>query len=46
MITFFRKALSSWVVLALLGLVLVAFIVTGIGDPFGGSGAPAPCSLV
>lgn len=45
MITFFRKALSSWVVLALLGLVLVAFIVTGIGDPFGGTG-PAQGSLV
>jgi len=45
MITFFRKALSSWIVLALLGLVLVAFIVTGVGDPFGGSG-PAPGSLV
>ena len=45
MISFFRKALSSWIVLALLGLVLVAFIVTGIGDPFGGAG-PAPGSLV
>jgi len=44
MITFFRKALSSWIVLALLGLVLVAFIVTGVGDPFGGGG-PAPGSL-
>lgn len=39
MISFFRKALSSWIVLALLGLVLVAFIVTGIGDPFGGGPA-------
>lgn len=36
MITFLRKALSSWIVLALLGLVLVAFIVTGVQDPFGG----------
>ena len=39
MLTFFRKALSSWVVLAILGLVLVAFVITGIGDPFGGAGA-------
>jgi peptidyl-prolyl cis-trans isomerase D len=45
MITSFRKALSSWIVLALLGLVLVAFVVTGVGDPFGGAG-PAPGSLV
>lgn len=45
MLTFFRKALSSWVVLALLGLLLVAFVITGIGDPFGGSGAPAAGSL-
>ncbi len=34
MITFFRNALSSWVVLAILGLVIVAFIITGVGDPF------------
>jgi parvulin-like peptidyl-prolyl isomerase len=40
MISFFRRLLSSWIVLALLGLVIVAFIVTGIGDPFGG-GPPA-----
>ncbi|MDO9490412.1 MAG: SurA N-terminal domain-containing protein, partial [Sphingomonadaceae bacterium] len=45
MITFFRKALSSWVVLALLGLVLVAFVITGIGDPFGSAGAPPAGSL-
>lgn len=45
MLQFFRKALSSWVVLALLGLLLVAFVVTGVGDPFGGGG-PAPGSLV
>lgn len=36
MLAFFRKVLSSWLALALLGLVLVAFIVTGVGDPFGG----------
>lgn len=44
MLQFFRKALSSWVVLALLGLLLVAFVITGVGDPFGGAG-PAPGSL-
>ncbi len=36
MIGFFRRIMSSWVVLGLLGLVLIAFIVTGVGDPFGG----------
>lgn len=38
MISFFRRVMSSWVVLGLLGLVLIAFIVTGVGDPFGGMG--------
>ncbi len=40
MITFIRRWLTSWPVLALLALVVVAFAVTGIGDPFGGSSAP------
>lgn len=35
MIAFFRRALSSWVVLALLGLILLAFVVTGVGTPMG-----------
>ncbi len=35
MISFFRRALSSWIVLALLGLILVAVAVTGIGTPAG-----------
>lgn len=35
MISFFRRALSSWIVLGLLGLIMVAFIVTGIGTPGG-----------
>lgn len=39
MISFIRKMATSWIVLALLGLVIVAFIVTGIGDPFGGGPA-------
>jgi peptidyl-prolyl cis-trans isomerase D len=33
MLTFFRRALRSWAVLGLLGLVMVAFIVTGVGTP-------------
>jgi peptidyl-prolyl cis-trans isomerase D len=36
MFTTIRKWLGSWVVLAILGLVIVAFIITGIQDPFGG----------
>lgn len=44
MISFFRRALSSWLVLGLLGLIMVAFIVTGVGTPgglgnLGGGGA-------
>lgn len=40
MITFIRKWLTSWPVLIMLGLLLVAFAITGIGnDPLGG-GAP------
>jgi peptidyl-prolyl cis-trans isomerase D len=38
MITFIRRWLTSWPVLVLLGLVLVAFAITGVGDPFGGGG--------
>src|SRR3546814_10818762 len=33
-----RRAMSSWVVLGLRGLVRIAFIVTGVGDPFGSMG--------
>jgi len=39
MIAFIRKWLTSLPVLALLGLVLIAFVVTGVGDPFGGGGS-------
>ncbi len=35
MISFFRRALSSWLVLGLLALVLVAFIITGVSGPPG-----------
>src|SRR3546814_12464585 len=38
MIGLIRRAMSSWLVLGLLGLVLIAFIVTGVGDPFGSMG--------
>jgi peptidyl-prolyl cis-trans isomerase D len=41
MLLFFRKWLTSWPVLALLGAVLLAFVITGVRDPFGG-GASAP----
>lgn len=46
MLAFIRKALSSWVVLVLLGLLLVAFIITGIGDPFGGGIRPGTVAEV
>lgn len=35
MISFFRRVMSSWIVLALLGLILAAVAVTGIGTPAG-----------
>ncbi|WP_106639488.1 peptidylprolyl isomerase [Allosphingosinicella vermicomposti] len=35
MISFFRRGLSSWVVIAFLGLIALAFIVTGVGTPSG-----------
>ena len=41
MITFFRKALSSWLVLGLLGLVMIAFIITGVAGPSGTGGVPS-----
>ncbi len=42
MISILRKGLGSWLVLGILGLVVAAFVITGIGDPFGkasGTGA-------
>jgi peptidyl-prolyl cis-trans isomerase D len=35
MISFFRRILSSWAILGLLGLIMIAFIVTGVGTPSG-----------
>ncbi len=43
MISFFRRYLTSWPVLILFGLILIAFAVTGVNDPLGGS---APGSAV
>jgi parvulin-like peptidyl-prolyl isomerase len=40
MFTILRKALTSWVALAIFAVVIVAFIVTGVGDPFGGGPPP------
>jgi peptidyl-prolyl cis-trans isomerase D len=40
MLAFFRRSLTSWPVLVLFGLILVAFAITGVNDPLGGS-APA-----
>lgn len=37
MLAFIRRYLTSWPVLALFGLILVAFAVTGVNDPIGGS---------
>ena len=46
MLAFIRKWLTSWPVLALLGLVLVAFVITGVGDPFGKGGAGGDLATV
>ena len=35
MLSFFRRGLSSWFVLGLLGLIMVAFVITGVGTPSG-----------
>jgi peptidyl-prolyl cis-trans isomerase D len=37
MLQFFRKAMSSPIALGVLALVIIAFIITGVGDPFAGS---------
>ncbi len=41
MIGWFRRSLSSWMTILILGLAVIAFIITGVGtgDPFGGGGA-------
>ena len=35
MISFLRKGLTSWLVLAILGLVMIAFVITGVNSPGG-----------
>lgn len=44
MITFFRRIMTSWAMIALLSVIAVAFVVTGVSDPFGGGGV-APGAL-
>jgi peptidyl-prolyl cis-trans isomerase D len=36
MLAFFRRILSSWVAVAILAIIMIAFIVTGVGTPGGG----------
>ena len=36
MLAFFRRALSSWLAVGLLALIMIAFIITGVGTPGGG----------
>ncbi|MEM8827037.1 MAG: SurA N-terminal domain-containing protein, partial [Pseudomonadota bacterium] len=36
MISFFRRSLRSPIALAILGIAIVAFIITGVGNPLGG----------
>lgn len=43
MISFFRRALSSWIALGILALVMIAFIVTGVERP-GGLGSAGGAS--
>ncbi|QJU56398.1 hypothetical protein HL653_00125 [Sphingomonas sp. AP4-R1] len=42
MLAFFRRALGSWIVIALLGVIMIAFIVTGVSSPSGLSGLTGP----
>ncbi|MDO6416828.1 SurA N-terminal domain-containing protein [Sphingomonas sp. BIUV-7] len=42
MLAFFRRALGSWYVLGLFGIILIAFIVTGVSSPSGMGGLTGP----
>jgi peptidyl-prolyl cis-trans isomerase D len=42
MLSFFRRALGSWIVVALLGVIMIAFIVTGVSSPSGLGGMTGP----
>lgn len=46
MISFLRKILDSWVVYAILGLVTLTFVITGIRDPFAGGGSDVTVARV
>ncbi len=41
MLAFFRRALSSWLAVGLLALIMLAFVVTGVGTPGGLTGGPS-----
>ena len=47
MLAFFRRVLSSWMAVAILALIMIAFIVTGVGTPGGGlvGGGPGADSV-
>lgn len=47
MLAFFRRILSSWVAVAVLAIIMIAFIVTGVGTPGGGlvGGGPGADSV-
>jgi peptidyl-prolyl cis-trans isomerase D len=42
MLAFFRRALGTWYVIALLGVIMIAFIVTGLGSQSGLGGITGP----
>jgi len=47
MLAFFRRILSSWMAVAILAIIMIAFIVTGVGTPGGGlvGGGPGADSV-
>lgn len=47
MLAFFRRILSSWMAVAILAVIMIAFIVTGVGTPGGGlvGGGPGADSV-
>jgi len=47
MLAFFRRVLSSWMAVGILALIMIAFIITGVGTPGGGlvSGGPGANSV-
>lgn len=51
MLSFFRRALGSWIVIALLGVIMIAFLITGVtgsngfGNLTGGPGADSVATV-